>query len=327
MRWAYVVFGLHVHSDTEIPGLDNDLSSAPADVLIRTGLPPRDPDSTRTCWYRSPSVNRHGRPNLIIWRRDPAGAFHFAYDDNTEFLIAADGGRIWCQWSDGATDEDAAIYLRGPILAMALRLRGVVSLHASTIVADGLAVALAGAPRAGKSTAAAGFAMLGFRVLTDDVSVLRCVDGRIRVMPGPRRLGLWPDAADALFGRPLPRLAPAGGNNDWWDKRYIDLEPAGPDGPAAPAPLSAIYVLAPRAADARAVQIGPLGPKQAFMALVEQTYVNYALDRRMRAEEFRTLGEIVRTIPVRQAVPPDDHTRTLEFCRALLADHAALIRS
>ena len=60
------------------------------------------------------------------------------------------GREIWADWPEDYTLEDASTYLIGSVIAFALRLRGIVCLHASAIAVGGQAIALMGAPGAVK---------------------------------------------------------------------------------------------------------------------------------------------------------------------------------
>lgn len=272
--------------------------------------------------YTSPHFDDRGRPNLVIGRAI-SGAFHFAYGHGAEFLIAPDGRDVSCAWPDSLTVGEASVYLRGPVLGLVLRLRGIVSLHASSVAVGARAVALLGTVGAGKSTTAAALVEAGCRLLSDDVSAIRMEHERPFVLPGIPRVSLWPDAAAALYGtgRTLPRLTRSDGVLDWWDKRYIDIDPA--RFCQAPLPLSAVYVLGARTDAQVTPRVEPLSPKDAFIALTDETYVNYALDAAMRAREFQVLGDVVRSVSVRRLLASDDAARLPELCRTILDDHAS----
>jgi hypothetical protein len=317
---------LRLAADGEIPGLVPFTPTSRADVRVWLNqMPAPSPGGERVLWYQSAGNNRHGRPNLTIWRSISDGAFCFAYDDRTQFLVQADGSQVWCTWPAAASIADMALYLRGPVLGFVLRLRGTVCLHASAIAVDQSAIAILGAGGGGKSTTAAGFVKLGFKLLADDVAALDAESGNVRVLSGYPRLNLWPDAAEALYGsgKALPRLTPAEGINGWWDKRYVELD-ANRQFQQDPLPLAAVYVLGERIAGEPAPRVERMGAQDAFMALTDETYVNYALDESMRAKEFRTLGRLVRTTPVRCVTVQTGPMRPLDLCNTILADYRQL---
>jgi hypothetical protein len=324
MPYIYAAYGICLCAEGVIPGLREDRGAGEDLVLVHLGrLPSNLAAAGREKWYVSPYPGRTGGPNLTIWRIVPEGHYYFVYDDGARFLIRVDGGEVWCSQPPGATIDDTAVYLRGPILGMVLRLRGIVPLHASVVAVRDRAVALVGTNRAGKSTLAGAFLQQGSRILADDLAALSFQDGAFLVHPGYPRLNLWPDAARALFGDgvELPRVTPPGGINDWWDKRYLDLSSRNgfyPD----PLPLGAVYALGDRTENGSSAEVEPLTPQKAFIALTEATYLNYALDTAMQVREFEVLTRLVQSTPVRLATGPPGADRCIELCRAILEDLA-----
>lgn len=325
MTRSYVSYGLHLLADGDVPGLARSRCSHPPDVRLRlNALPATLRASGRSGWYQSDRPGPDGQPKLVIWRTKPDGGFHFVYADGTEFLIRPDGAEVWAHWPEAATVADAAVYLRGPVLGLVLRLKGIVGLHASAIAIGDSAVAILGSAGAGKSTTAAAFVQRGFSALADDMAALRVEGDGLFVMPGYPRLNLWPDAGEALYGsaEQLPRVTPPDGINDWWDKRYLDLE-RDDEYHSRPLRLAAVYVLGDRAAT-DAPRIEALSAHDAFLALVDGTYVNYALDQSMRAAEFHLLARLVKTAPVRLVIPPATPARLAELCDAILDDWSTI---
>jgi hypothetical protein len=283
--------------------------------LLREGPPP-----LRLARYISPLRDAKGDPALAVWEAGGGHFFRLRYADGTEFLVSRSGARVWGAWPDSLTLDDTATYLLGPILGFVLRLRGGVCLHASAVALADRAVALLGQAGAGKSTTAAAFARCGVPVLSDDVAPLEDRGGTILVQPGSPRLRLWSDSAQALFGAPdaLPLLTPN------WNKRYLDL--GADDWPFQEKPLAlgAVYVLGERSEDPGAPFVEPLSPRQGLMELVGNTYVNYLLDRTMRAREFGLLGRLVRSVPVRRVVPHEDPARLAALCQVIVKDFQGL---
>jgi len=241
------------------------------------------------------------------------------YADGTEFHLDRTGTEIWATWPEEATLEDTTTYLLGPILGFVLRLRGTVCLHASAIAIDGRAVALLGPPGAGKSTTAAAFAQLGYPIFSDDVVPLFEKEGEVFVRPGYPHLRLWPDSVNSLFGsaEALPRLTPT------WDKRYYDLRQNGNRFQDKPLRLAAIYILGERSEDPGAPSVETLSSHDGLMTLVTNTYVNYLLDKEMRAREFELLSRVVRRIPLRRVRPRTDPSRVAQLCEVIVADFRA----
>jgi hypothetical protein len=294
-------------------------------VEVRVGaVPPllRDaPPPLGLAHYLDPHRDAKGDPLLAVWEVGGGGFLRLRYADGTEFLVARSGAKVWAAWPESSTLEDTATYLLGPVLGLVLRLRGVVCLHASSVALGGRAVALAGPAGAGKSTTAAAFAQRGIPVLSDDVAPLDDRGGTLLVQPGSPRLRLWSASAQMLFGAPatLPRLTPN------WDKLYLDLGGNDFAFQQAPLPLGAVYLLGPRSGETRAPFVEPLSPPAGLMELVGNTYVNYLLDRAMRAREFELLGRLVRSVPVRRVVPHADPARLPDLCQTVIQDFHGLL--
>jgi hypothetical protein len=252
------------------------------------------------------------------------GGEHFGlfYSDAARFAVETHGREVWADWPENYTLEDACTYLLGPVMGFVLRLRGTLCLHASSVAVGDSAVALVGLPGAGKSTTAAAFACSGFSVLSDDVVALADKASQFYVQPGYPRVNLWPDSVQQLFGAKdaLPRITPT------WDKRYLALGQNGHHFTSSPLPLGAIYILDGRDAALPAPIIEEISGKEAFMALVGNTYVNYLLDQNMRRTEFDVLSRMVSEIPIRRVRAPEEPSAIFNLCEAIAAD-AKLVMS
>lgn len=254
-------------------------------------------------------------PNLRAGVLPGGEYFGFSYSDGAKFAVEREGREVWADWPENYTLEDACTYLLGPVLGFVLRLRGIISLHASAVAVGDFAVALVGCPGAGKSTTAAAFARCGFPVLADDVVALTDRDQRSFAELGYPRLNLWPDAVRALFASEAsPRITPT------WDKRYIPLDENGHQFAPEALPLGAIYVLGTREPGLMSPVLEDLVGGEAVTTLVANTYVNYLLDREMRRQEFDVLSRLVARTPVRRVRIPADSSALLRSCQTIAAD-------
>jgi hypothetical protein len=318
--YTHRAFGLCVRSTDPIPGLS--LSAAPAVPDLRVWFnAPQDggPESTPAvlCYPRD-GDDEHG-DGLRVWRLEDGARFRFRYRDGTEFLIDRAGTEIHASWPAESTLEDTSIYLLGPVLGFALRLRGIPCLHASAIDVAGQAVALLGGAQAGKSTTAAAFARLGHGVLTDDVAAILEGTGSPCIQPAYSQLRLWPDSAALLFGSEdaLPCLTPT------WSKRALNLERHGHTFRAEPLPLAAIYLLGDRTPTA-GTQIEPVPVREALRTLLAHSYVGYLLDRERREQEFVSFARLAAAVPLRRVIAPDDRSEIFNLCSRILEDCEAI---
>jgi hypothetical protein len=313
--YSHRAFGLSIRSTHPIPGLSPMPAASVPDARVWFNAHPagHSPSGGAHAWYPRNGDDEHG-DGLRVWRMNE-GQFRFRYRDGTEFLIDRAGTEIYATWPETSTLEDTSIYFLGPVLGFALRLRGTPCLHASAIEVNRRAVAFLGGPQAGKSTAAAAFARLGYPVLSDDVAPLVEGPQGTLVQPAYGQLRLWPDSAALLFGseEALPCLTPN------WSKRALNLEGQGQTFCGDPLPLAVVYVLADRA-PTREVRIEPLSPRDALRTLVAHSYVGYLLDRALREREFLSFTRLAAAIPLRRVVAPDDPSQIFNLCSRILED-------
>ncbi len=320
MTLAASAYGLHLRLNVPVPGLPAAPAHEPADLDVTFGrLSPRLEALPESAWhpfYAGEEVDDDGNPALVISKLDDGSLYRASYLDGTRVFVDARGEAIHAVGPDGATLEDTAIYVLGPLLGFTLRLRGTTCLHASAVGIDGQAVAFVGCSEAGKSSIAAAFAIKGFPVLTDDVAALVDRGDSFLVQPAYPRVRLWPDSVEALFGEAeaLPRITPS------WEKRYLDLESGEYRFARHPLPLAAVYLLGARRAGQEEVEIEAVGAKEALMSLVAESYTARLLDKSMRANEFDVLARLARSVPVRRLVPPCGIHRTPGLCERVIRD-------
>jgi hypothetical protein len=90
-------------------------------------------------------------------------------------------------------------------------------------------------------------------------------------------------------------------------------------------PLGAVYILAPRETAADAPRIEEVSNREVLLELVQNTYMNWLLDRRQRAAEFELLAHLVSCVPVRRIVSHHDPARIGALCDLISADARCLL--
>jgi hypothetical protein len=324
--FRYSVFDLKIRSTSAIPGLRpvEDHNSAP-DLEVFIGA---FPDANE--WlgsslaarliYVSEITDDGGEPALKVWELGSGALLHITYLDGTQFWFDRSADRLWMTWDENSSVENATLYLLGPILALVLRYRGIVCLHASAVVFDNRAVAFVGAEEAGKSTTAAAFTRRGCAILSDDVLPLREQEGVFVALPGSPHLRLWPDSAEMLFGpgNSLPQLLPE------WDKKRLSAGDYQSKFHEHACPLGAVYLLNDRSTDMGIPRIDAVDNQSALMSLVRNSYASQLINDRMRAKEFEFLGRLVSRVPVRRLSPHSDCGRIEELCDLVSFDSANL---
>ncbi|HYL64539.1 MAG TPA: hypothetical protein VE077_18140 [Candidatus Methylomirabilis sp.] len=287
-----------------------------------------EPDWVRDA-LRLPFKAEHPRPGeapiedspLTLTSFGDREFFQIVYSDGSRFLVDGAANRLWGTCPTPLTDEDLATYLLGPVMGFVLRRRGTIALHASSVCLYGKAVVLSGSTESGKSTTAAALALRAVPVLAEDISPIREIDEVFYIEPGYPRICLWPSAVEALLGRPdaLPLLTPT------WQKRFLPLDGAPANFEPKQQPLGAIYLLAPRTREARGPRIEELGKREALLHLVQNTYMNWLLDRTQRGTELEVLAKLVERVPVRKLVPHSDPAFIGALCDLILSDTEQLL--
>ncbi len=321
MTYPYRAYGLTIACDTPVSALALESADFKRyDVIVSLG--------PETDWVREarhlPSRLEHPKPGEVEPDNSPftltsygAGEFfELAYGIEAHFFVDGAAERVWGTCLPPLTNEDMATYLLGPVMGFVLRRRSILALHASAVCIGGQAVALCGESQSGKSTTAAALALRGVPVLCEDITPLIEQDGRFHVEPGYPRVCLWPDAVEKLFGArdALPRLTPS------WEKSFLPLDGGNAKFDEQRRVVSVVYLFAPRVAEVGAPRIETMSAREALLDLVQNTYMNWLLDRSQRAAEFDALTKLVAQVPIRRIVPHLDPGRIGALCELIVAD-------
>jgi len=182
--YRYVISGLSVLSDLELPGLIAlpDPAGTP-DVRLHAQAVATDlPEATERGpnWQIAPDRFTIEVPGVVR-------------------MAISDGRDIAYELLDGTMPEDAAIFLSGTGFGILLHQRGRIVLHASAVRVNGHAVLFCGQSGAGKSTLAAALVEAGYDLVTDDFcGIALRDDGLPWVEPDGRQLKLWQVSIDRL---------------------------------------------------------------------------------------------------------------------------------
>jgi len=325
LSFNYSVFGLSLHSNLSIPGLNPaNRPKQAADVEVHLGIPPSNhSENSVRCGvltFVSSNLDASGEPALRISKVADGTCLYLAYCDGTEFWLDRKGTRAWAMWPATSSLEDAATFLLGPVLGLLLRLRGVTCLHASAIAIGDRAIAFLGDEGAGKSTTAAAFARCGYPVISDDVVAIVEREGAFQVQPAYPYLSLWPDSVKMLYG-PDKSLPTFSAN---WDKRVLSVAEDRLRFGEKALPLGAIFILGERSSVSTAPFLETLTVQECLVALVANSYATGMLDKRMRAQEFTLFGRMLATTPVRRVRPHEEPAKVDLLCRVILSGYDTL---
>ena len=260
-------------------------------------------------------------PSFILTQHGNEEGFQLSYSDGTRFVMDRASTHIWGTYQAPLTAEDMATYFLGPVLGFVLRRRNFICLHASGVGIEGRAVCFCGDAGFGKSTTAAALALRGLPVLAEDIVALEENGGEFRAVPGYPRVCLWPESVSMLLGRDdaLPQLTPM------WEKRYLELDGKRARFSHAKLLLGILYLFAPRSDDWDAPRVETLTSREGLLELVQNTYMNWVLNREQRAKEFDTLYQLVQRVPVRRIVPHSKPGKLAGLCDLILRDASAIL--
>lgn len=298
----YTIYGINLRSQIE-------LSSPPADpgqrfdIELLKALPE---------FFRQAIKDADVKPNPTGWYKHAQldnGQTYLRWDDLFEFLIEADGRRVWCGWLGATSLESLQVYLLGHALSFALVKQGYEPLHATAVVIDGQAIAFMGRSGFGKSSLAAAFLESGHSLLTDDLLLLRWTFDRYEAQPGPPRIKLFPKIARRF----LSGTASGVPMNSETEKLVLPLRADGHQG--HPAPLRAIYVLSgPREVRRKQrIRVSSLSAREAFIELVRNTFNYLVIEPQRLRRQYNECLQVASRVPARRI----SHPRVLSLLPAV----------
>ena len=282
--------GLVIAADAPIPGLPITTASRPPDLFIHLESPAPWQHLPVEEFYRSEYLNAEREPIVTVGRT--SCGFRFQYADGTVIWIEKTGDQIWCRSATGATLEDTAIYLTGPVLGFILRQRGHLALHASAVQIGGGALAIVGPHGAGKSTTAAALVTRGFPLIADDVMHVRRTTPGWVAEPYAPGLRLWPDAVGMVLGHgaSLPRLTPT------WDKRLLEVDGVKFMAATEPVVVHAVLFIEEAEPANDAPCFVRSSAAETVVRLAAHSSASHLLNDSARAREFQSIVDLVRSI-------------------------------
>jgi hypothetical protein len=242
--FSYLAYGLGIHATMPLPELI--AREVEGEVSIRFGRvddPP--PEISERGWgFFSPAPEEN----------------HLFRQEVGSFLVRG-GSDIIVDPSLGLDERTLRLFILGPAMAVLLRQRGYLLLHASAVAVAGRAVLFMGDAGWGKSTVAAALHTRGHCLVTDDVAALSVGESNHMLLPSFPQLKLWPEALVSLGDDPekLPLCNPR------FEKR---ARSAAHKFSPAPLPIKRIYVLS----EGDDSEILPLRPQEALAELLRHTY-------------------------------------------------------
>lgn len=196
----YTLFGLSICSEIPLP-LAEGVSRGTPDILVCKTKTPlqrthRKCIGTRRCGYAL-----HGTTPKALFFTDCReisfpGIARFQVTSGTplEIIIDAEGS---------PSDHVLAEMLLGEVFGVAIRFFGLMPIHAGCVEFGGRRICILGDGGTGKSTFVSALVAKGCLFLSDDISALRSIDGRIEVRESVPYVKLWDSAAKHIIpGQP-----------------------------------------------------------------------------------------------------------------------------
>ncbi|MCA9951803.1 MAG: hypothetical protein KDE48_19260, partial [Anaerolineales bacterium] len=206
-----------------------------------------------------------------------------------KFFIARDGSGIGVWPQEALTHAWVTEAVLGPALSLALALQGVFCLHASAVAISGQVVAFVGESGWGKSTLAAFLHGDNWQFVADDVLPLEVGEEGTTCLPNFPQLKLsaaqqWPLASPQRL------------------------------------PLTAVYLLTTPTVQNSKVEIQPLSPLEATLALVRHTVATKLFDKQLLTQHLAFCSGIARHVPVKRLAYPRVYARLPEVATAVYTD-------
>lgn len=291
MSRRYQLFGLTFESELELPELP-------------VGDPQATPDVTTSRGQLAEDLPRNAGRHRISGGDDLLNVVDIA-------RYRCRGGReMLVDAHPGVPERNVRLYLLGSAMGLLLHQRGLFPLHANAIEVNGRAHLFAGPSGVGKSTLAAWFHDHGYRVIGDDVALIRFDRERAVVEAGLPRLRLWRDAVSAS-GRTAEQYQRSYVGDDQWEKYDV---PLGSD-KLSPVPLASVFLLE----DGNEERFEELTGVAAVQLFMDHTYRGgYLSDGDELQTHLATCLRLARTVPVTRWQRPKDRSAMDEQGEGLL---------
>jgi hypothetical protein len=267
-------------------------------------------------WFAAATADAPSTPDTDGWYQRfscPDGSDLLRWPDLFEFLVSPDGRSVVCRMIEQATLESFQTYLFGHVMSFVLIKQGYEPLHATAIAIDGVAIALLGDCGSGKSTLAASLVSAGHRILTDDLLLIRDVDGVLCGFPGPPRLKLFPHVAQRF----LPEQAWSAPMNPLTDKLIVPLDED--QRQRGPLPVRRFFAL-DSTEHGSEVSVDPVSGAGSLMEILRATFNRRLVNPHRLRQQFLAAHALATRVPVRRLAYPRRIDVLDQVHRAILAD-------
>ena len=308
--FSYFYCGLPVLSNIAVPELsqsDDDrgeLFFTLESARLQTG------DSYRANTWRDPS----GRVLLAYSNQDSHHWLRFP--SLADFRISTNTKKISCYPLPEISRETIRHLLLDQVLPRCLAHQGKIMLHASAVQVEHGLLLFIGDSGAGKSTLAGNFHGAGLPVISDDCLWVKESKDQIVAVPSYGGLRLWEDSLQALFSAVQGTHSMA----HYSAKKRVPLNENDLLRFGDGIPVLAVIVLSPPGQTSSSeIILERLAQREAFIALLKQTFQLNLMDLERMTSHMGALGRIVPRLPAYRLSMPRDYA-LLQIGRASCRD-------
>ena len=317
MNHYYRIYGLSVGSSRKINLLD-ELQASGIDLSFTWTTEPASTPDADLVWQRITTRQLESKERTLFFRAESAHGTYFKISfttDHGHLLVLLDPGKtkVYVIHSKNETESNMDSFFVGAIIGCIMRLRGLLCHHGSVINIDGQAVILVGKKKSGKSTTAKAFSKLGFKVLSDDIAVIKYIHGDFFVEPGYPKVRLRPQPLMVFYPDITYDFVSVYSHRD---SKYSDLGDSFWD---TPLKLGAIYLLNEAGETDEASFVKPASAER-LVHLHSNTFAGYILSPQEQKQEFEALGLLSIKIPVKHLHINRNVTQVYQQCEVILSD-------
>ena len=235
-------------------------------------------------------------------------ALHY-FDEHLDFAISPDGTIIYYQPLGNFETEVIRHLLLTQVIPYAMNLKGIESLHASSVLSPSGVIAFLGKSGYGKSTLAASLIKSGFSLISDNVVPIYNRYGEIWTSSGPPDIGLWPKTwlflnPSAIIEDPTEKCRLVLSKKEHTSGNFI---------------LSHIYLLNP-SEKINTVQIEFISPQESLIELLKAAFRLDLTNNNMLQHQFSIFHRAVELVTIKKITYPESIPNPRELSSAIQFD-------
>lgn len=299
MTYNYLIYGYRVSSEFELDAYSCDFDDP--EIIVENGRV-----SCLSKAFEEEGFYFSLNEDLIAFYMPDIGSYEIK-----------NGNKITVQPDIGANAHEVSLFILGSAFGFLMHQNKVYPLHGSTVDIGYGCITLVGHSGAGKSSLASGFVEKGYKLLTDDVSRIECINTCHYVYPSYPTQKIWKDGIDqlALSYDPEQRVM------NQLDKFYIKSRERFSD---KMKPLVGIIEIVP--SDVQAPVLIQLEKPAVLNALITHSYLQEVLGGKTDAgAHLRFCSKLCESVPVYRILRPFEGFSVREQVEAIEANLNNLI--